>query len=181
MMPYGTSPAETRADDSTLAAPRGPPNVSQRAAADLGPFDRVRDRNGFPQAPHRSAPAPHRRDDAYIAPQSQTALTRTPPPDEPCRAAGPRKLRAVSRVVAALCAWTARCSRSIVERYRLLVAGVMPPGETAARMWFVLVFQPHLLGDAEETAVVVAARTRGVADAARGGDSVDGLVQQAFE
>ncbi len=37
-----------------------------------------------------------------LRPQSQTALTRTPPPDEPCRAAGPRKLRPVSVSVAAL-------------------------------------------------------------------------------
>ncbi len=51
-----------------------------------------------------------------LRPQSQTAFTRPPPPEEPWRAAGPRKLRAVSVAVAAVWAFSARWRRSIVGR-----------------------------------------------------------------
>ncbi len=51
-----------------------------------------------------------------LRPHSQTAFTRTPPPDEPWRAAGPRKVREVSAAVATVWALSARCSLSMVGR-----------------------------------------------------------------
>lgn len=74
-------------------------------------------RKGFMQPPHTiGAWASTEGTTRTLRPQSQTALTRTPPPEEPCRAAGPRKLRLVSAAVAAVCAFSARCSRSMVGR-----------------------------------------------------------------
>ena len=54
-------------------------------------------------------------------------------------------------------------------------------GEAAAGMRLLGVVQAQLLGDREESAVVVAAGTGGVADAARGGDAMDCFMEQPFE
>ena len=70
-----------------------------------------------------------------LRPQSQTALTRTPPPEEPCRAAGPRKERVVSALVATVCAFRARWSRSMVPRYRLRVSGRITTSEKPLLGW----------------------------------------------
>ena len=48
-------------------------------------------------------------------------------------------------------------------------------------MRFLGVVQAQLLGDREESAVVVPAGAGGVAYSARGGDAVDCLVEQSFE
>ena len=82
-------------------------------------------RNGLPQPPHTiGAWARTEGTTRTLRPQSQTALTRTPPPEEPCRAAGPRKVRAVSAAVAAVCALRARWSRSMVGPVATLGLGV---------------------------------------------------------
>src|SRR5690606_12308942 len=66
-------------------------------------------RNGLPQPPQTmGAWASTDGTTRTLRPQSHTALTRTPPPEDPCRAAGPRKLRAVSPAVAAVWAFSAR-------------------------------------------------------------------------
>lgn len=64
-----------------------------------------------------------------LRPQSQTAFTRTPPPEEPCRAAGPRKERLVSEAVATVCALSARWSRSMVWRYLRFASGLSETSE----------------------------------------------------
>lgn len=48
-------------------------------------------------------------------------------------------------------------------------------------MWLLGVLKAQLLGDGQESTVVVAASPRGVPDAAGGGDAVDGLMEQPFE
>ncbi len=63
----------------------------------------------------------------------------------------------------------------------LRLGGERDQGETATGMRFVGVVQAQLLGDREESAVVVAAGTGGVADAARGGDAMDCLMEQSLE
>src|SRR5215212_7762352 len=82
-------------------------------------------RNGFPQPPHTIG-AWARTDGTTrtLRPQSQTAFTRTPPPEEPWRAAGPRKVREVSALVATEWALRARWRRSLVGRYRRFASGV---------------------------------------------------------
>lgn len=83
-------------------------------------------RNGVPQAPQTmGAWARTEGTTRTLRPQSHTALTRTPPPEEPWRAAGPRKLREVSPEVAARWALSARCNRSAVARYRRRVSAFM--------------------------------------------------------
>ena len=54
-------------------------------------------------------------------------------------------------------------------------------GETTAGMRLLDVLEAQLLRDGQESTVVVAARSRGVPDTARGGDPVDGFVEQPFE
>lgn len=53
--------------------------------------------------------------------------------------------------------------------------------ETAAGMRFLGVVEAELLGDREESAVVVPARPGGVADSTRGGDAMDCLMEQSLE
>jgi hypothetical protein len=80
--------------------------------------------NGLPQPPHMiGAWARTEGTTRTLRPQSHTALTRTPPPEEPWRAAGPRKVRLVSADVAAVWAFSARWRRSIVGRYRRFADG----------------------------------------------------------
>ena len=116
-----------------------------------------------------------------LRPQSQTALTRTPPPEEPCRAAGPRKERAVSAVVATVWALRARWSRSMVARYRLLVSG--EHDQARSRCWDAAPRRGR--GPSRRRSRGIGGcgngRPRGVTDAAGGGDPVDCLVQQPFE
>lgn len=77
----------------------------------------------------RWAPAPARTGRRVRCGRSRRPPSRAPPPDEPCRAAGPRKLRAVSPAVAAVWALRARWSRSVVWRYRRFASGVSVTSE----------------------------------------------------
>ena len=140
-------------------------------------------RNGFPQPPHMiGAWASTDGTTRTLRPQSHTALTRTPPPDEPCRAAGPAEGAGGlggGRDGVRLEGAVQPVDRGPVALSRLGAEG--DQREAAAGMRLLGVVKPQLLGDRQEPAVVVAAGARGVTDAAGGGDAVDCLVQQPFE
>ena len=140
-------------------------------------------RNGLPQPPQTiGAWASTDGTTRTLRPQSQTALTRTPPPEEPCRAAGPAEGaggvgggRDRVRLEGAL----QPLDRRAVAPLRLGVE--RDQGEAAAGMRLLGVVEAQLLGDREESAVVVAAGAGGVADAAGGGDAMDCLMKQSLE
>ncbi len=140
-------------------------------------------RNGFPQPPQTiGACASTDGTTRTLRPQSQTAFTRTPPPDEPCRAASAAEApggvaRGRRRVGLEGALETLR--RRAVAALRL--GGERDQREAAARVRLLGVVKAQLLGDGQEPAVVVPPGSGRVAHATRGGDAVDCLVQQSLE